>query len=309
MNYSLLSRFRGAWLGSLIGQQLANHNRLITIREQKTSISELAKPKSFWRSRQSRGAARSTPEILSALQEQFNVLETLRWESIDSVSGQEYYLLAIFPVIMYYHDDWCSLSSFINQNRYSLQQSQKEIDNILVWCYTVRLALRGELVCCGLTERVVVGIGLKQTASIQWLKEVEMSCLNGLNSIQLAKKLSAMENGDLALSLFCVLQNPEDFFLTIQQALFWEKQTTMITALSGVLSGAYNGLTGIPVNWRNLSQNQDFYQQITTKTENMIAEWLGIELTVNRGTLSSVITSPRVLQPRSNLKIISQQEY
>lgn len=274
MGYSLLNKFRGAWLGSVMGSQLATQHQAINIKSN-----------------------------------DFLAHETRQFSE---------FALSILPLVLYHHDDWCNLSSLLTQkvrsrprphHVKSSSKSQAEIDNILVWSYTVRLALRGELASQGLSDRVMRGTRLEQAASIEWLKQVEVSCLQGFSPIQLIEALSPLENWELPLSLFCFLNNAEDFALTIQQALSLEKQATKITALSAIFSGAYNGLTAIPINWRNWSKNQEFYQKIMAKTEDMINEWLGIDSSVDSKDKTLVITAPKILQPRSNLRIISQPEY
>ena len=316
MGYSLLDKFRGAWLGSIIAQQLATQNQEESLTKRNLTFFNDAKQQWFlW----------STKEIAFTIQEQCQVLDIGEKKAINSVSQDNlniepiigYIPLSILPIILYYHDYWDNLSNSIGQQGQSLQKSQAEIDNILIWCYVVRLALRGELIDRSalatrdhnLTNRVVMGTGLKQQSSILWLKKVEIFCLKGFSSMQLLKELSPMASLEIPLSLFCFLNNPEDFYLTVQQALSLEKKASNVTALSSVLSGAYNGLQGIPVNWRNLCQDREFYRQILRETEEMINQWLGSDFSVKTKTVSSVINAPKTLQCRSNLKIISQQEY
>lgn len=285
MGYCLFNKFRGAWLGSLMGQKLANYHQPLFLP---------------W----------SNQTKASFEQEKDNLLDILGNNTAQITLDK--LILSLLPAILYYHDDWFALSAFLTQKIKQLSQSRTEIDNILIWCYVVRLALRGEIVSHGLTEKVVMGTGLKQTPAIQWLKQVELSSVKGFSSIHLIENLSFMDRGEIPLSLFCFLNNFADFSLTIQQSLSIEKilkQKTNLTALSGVLSGAFNGWTGISTNWRIWLQDQDFYLQINCQIEKLFQEWLGSESLSHNNSFSSVISSPKILQLRPDLKIVSQQEY
>jgi hypothetical protein len=277
MGYSLLDKFRGAWLGSLIVQKIANTSQKLLVSPLNQQITSTLQDKE---------ARRNSPENTGQL------------------------ILDFLPTILYHHDDWSYLSAFLCQQAKMRGLSSPKIDNILVWSYVVRLALRDEIINRDLTNRVMRGTGLENTVSVYWLEQLEMSCLNGYNTTQLIEQLSFLqENWEIPLSLFCFLNNSEDFYLTVQQALSLTELENQVTVLSAVLSGAYNGWTRIPVNWRNWLQNQDFYLPISHKINATIEDWLGRNSLSSTLALPLIVSSPKILQPRSNLKIISQYEY
>jgi hypothetical protein len=290
MGYSLLDKFRGAWLGSLIVQKIANNPQQLPF-------------------------SPANPQITSILQDREDRYDSPENENISQL------ILSSLPTILYHHDDWSYLSAFLRQQANTRKLSSLKIDNILIWSYAVRLALRDEIVnrdltgvltsglTSGLTNRVVMGTGIKETASINWLEQVEIFCLNGCNSTQLIEQLSSIQDWEIPLSLFCFLNNSEDFYLTVQQALSLAELENNVTVLSAVLSGAYNGWTRIPVNWRNWLQNQNFYLPISQKINATIGDWSGKNSLSSTLALPLIVSSPKILQPRSNLKIISQHEY
>ena len=297
MSYSLLDRFRGAWLGAAIGQQLCDRHSSQNLKDRTWLSDNLPRSWLEW----------TIKEIALTLQEPKSA--DFPWEQNSQIDFKaSTIILWLLPVILYHHDFWFGLSSFLVRSKG--RHDSVAIDNVLVWCYTIRLALRGELFPQGLTQRVVLGTQLKQTASIEWLEKVELSCLKGWAATQLIAELSPMRNREIPLALFCFLNNPQDFWLTTQQALSLERQAANVTALSTALSGAYNGVTSIPTDWRiSFQHSSNFYREIMVKTEQMIREWLGIDRSVNSKTLPSVIMAPKVLQSRSSLRIISQKEY
>lgn len=295
MNYPLLDRFRGAWLGAIVGQTISDRRwQFPQTKQDRTFLVDSSQK--FW-------FEWSIAEIKSMSLAQ-KLIDS--WGRSNVTLKSSTIALWLLPIILYHYDDWFSLSELLAPIR--KQQFTEESDLILVWCYTIRLALRGELLPKGLTHRVMLGTQLEPKASIEWLKKVEVSCLRGSDSNRLIAELLPMKEREIPLALFCFLNNPQDFSLTTQQALSLERQAVNVTALSATLSGAYNGITGIAIEQR-AEQNRDFYGQMMKKTEDMIKEWWGIDSTKDFKSVPSVITAPKVLQSRSGLRTISQQEY
>lgn len=54
----------------------------------------------------------------------------------------------------------------------------------------------------------------------------------------------------LALGFYCFLSTPEDYALTVLRSLQTRYHPEITAAISGALSGAYQGLIAIPVKWR-----------------------------------------------------------
>ena len=311
MNYSLLDRFRGAWWGAVVGQQISDLGFAESLRDLRSlpfhdrnqqSRQTNKNPTFFTDSISKSWLEWSIAEISSMSQAQ--KLSDF-WQRSNVELKASTIALWLLPIILYHHDNWFSLSNFLARTK--KQQFSEQSDLILVWCYTIRLALRGELQPEGLTHRVMLGTQLKQKASVEWLKKVEVSCLRGFDSNRLIAELLPMKDREIPLALFCFLNNPQDFSLATQQALSLERQAVNVTALSATLSGAYNGITGIAIAHRE--DRHGFYRPMMNKTEELIKEWWGIDFAKDFKTVPSVITAPKVLQSRSGLRIISQQEY
>ncbi len=54
----------------------------------------------------------------------------------------------------------------------------------------------------------------------------------------------------LAIALYCFLSTPEAFSISVQRAMNTPNHSGLICALTAALSGAYNGLIGIPIGWK-----------------------------------------------------------
>ena len=95
----------------------------------------------------------------------------------------------------------------------------------------------------------------------------------------------------LGLALYCFLTSPEEPRLTIMRALSCEYSPQLTATLTGILTGAYNGLGGIPINWRSgLHQTQagqtaismlwrlPAEQSLRQLSEVLLAAWSGVDI-------------------------------
>ncbi len=97
-----------------------------------------------------------------------------------------------------------------------------------------------------------------------------------------------------ALAFYCFLTTPEDYHLTVWRGMQTGYQPDVTSAISGALSGAYQGLIGIPVQWRlalrskvDVDLNSSWAQNPTVKSKNwerelrqladqLLAVWSGV---------------------------------
>ncbi|CAD5968413.1 Putative ADP-ribosylation/Crystallin J1 [Planktothrix tepida] len=98
---------------------------------------------------------------------------------------------------------------------------------------------------------------------------------------QAAKASSATFDSEnwiaLALSLYCFLTTPEDYSLTVLRSLQTGYHPELTVTLSGALSGAYQGLMGIPTRWRLAFSEKPLFSQTDPKIENNSVEFNNYE--------------------------------
>lgn len=80
----------------------------------------------------------------------------------------------------------------------------------------------------------------------------------------------------IALAFYCFLYTPEDFGLCVSRAIRSGDQTPITAALTGALAGVYNGINGIPVNWRMAALTIPAFIQRWQLTDQLLAVWLGV---------------------------------
>ena len=105
------------------------------------------------------------------------------------------------------------------------------------------------------------------------------------------------------------MKTPDDAKLCLWQASQSPSQLHLTLALAGALSGAYNGIMGLPLSWR---LNQDGQEMITTVAEQaqvILARWSGVYEVSSYPFLSHhALATPGIIQRRATLRIISQKE-
>ena len=283
MSYSLLDRFRGAWLGSIV-----------PLRPQQEVTQQVAQ----WEQNTSFDVQQSYQWLASTEQNQ----------TIDKETNPARLLLKLLPAIVYYHDDWKTLAGILQDLSQNAALPANLERGLLVWSYIICLELRGKDFL-GLTNLLTMKLELQPT-EVEWLNIVEISYLQGSLLTELEQRLIHQPNREISLSIFCFLCNPEDYSLAVAQALRATENATLVAALTGALSGAYNGWHGIPVFWRYQVRDCNFFSQILRYTEDTIQKWCGLEVKSDR-LLSEpfVVTAPRVAQARESLKIVSQADY
>jgi len=159
-----------------------------------------------------------------------------------------------------------------------------------------------------------LGIDATATLLTQKLKLVVEAINSGISLHNLLDKLSSNGNTKstaIALSWYCFLTSPQDFKISVQRAASIPNVGGLTAALTSTLSGAYNGITGIPYNWRiRMSQNLNYTLENQLVSQ-LFKAWLGIyAIDGNQGLynqkLDAVALSP-MIQSRPTLKIISQK--
>ncbi|MEM9274252.1 MAG: hypothetical protein AAGA80_15010 [Cyanobacteria bacterium P01_F01_bin.143] len=292
MRYSLQERFLGAYLGSLIGEKLS-----IGIIE--------TKPVPWLKIHQ---------DIITQIP--LSAGQSLSWENltinITENNSLSEIALAILPIILYYHDNLTQLELLLHRTVQHWQIPLSNMDGILWWSAAISLILREKLTPENLWEQLILTSKIfthsfeDNSASWQLLFDRGLSISEIIEELSL---VAASEMLPFLLSLYCFYQTPENFALTIKQASTVKNRVSNILALTGFLSGAYNVRYTFPVNWRKFCQNGNDYKKTWQLGRNVFALWSGVYMPKNNVNISAIIATPRTLQNRSSLTIISQSDY
>jgi ADP-ribosylglycohydrolase len=342
MRYSLFNRFESAWLGGMLGEALGENTALhgaYKLRERRltrTQVAQTAPPAressshaqrtqnnqqkdwlkianyqpSVW-IRQGREIAQSLCEMGRLEQQNDREIEVGR-DSREVLGNSSQAALTAFPIILFYHESFSLLAAQLRQNARYWQYSTVILEDILIWGYILALALREKLDTKYLVDQVLVGVGAKQTPLIGQLEQIKTFLAQGRGLEQVVEKLSTQANFSqvaLSLAIYCFATTPEDFYLCIRRASSTGKLSSLTTALTGILAGAYNGIAGIPLNWYIASRTNPVYQAAQQQAKHLYQAWSGIYQPEAAEISGLTVASPKVLQSRSSLSIISQKEH
>lgn len=303
MRYSLLSRFLGSWLGSTLAEALTTQQH----EAEMTKIVEYQLP--LWLEPRNTIAINLIESIPLATEG----LSELKSMALKGQSDRA--ALILLPAIIFYADNLGFLKKIVTQSNSYWQGKTEDLEDVLIWGYAISLALREKLALPHLIEQISVGVGVNSTSLIEKLNIITRAWRQNETLNRVVEELCSRENpGQTAiiLSLYCFASNPEDFKLSVRRAMSTKYQPETTVALTAALSGAYNSLAGLPVTWRLLGKENTIYQQTIKMTDNLFNTWSGVYRCSNcssTSNTSAVIASPRIIQPRSALKIISQTEY
>ena len=231
ISFSLIDRFRGAWLGSYLGaiktsSQGYEENFLGVEKIADLGAQNLVKVGYLDLVHWQEQLRVMNPKLLS-LAGTLEICEAIR---------------AALPVILFYHEQPQKLSPAL-------------LSALELWLHS--------------SESIVLGIGMAEAiaqllrknpcpqeimaqTNLGELLQLPPQFWHELPCLELAiKEITRHTNPSyvsMAIACYCFLCTPEDFSLSIRRANIAPKPELVIP-LVGILSGAYNGLRGIPWQW------------------------------------------------------------
>jgi ADP-ribosylglycohydrolase len=278
MRYTVLNRFQGSLLGAAIGEILgANSSDRNTNLANGTAFSSwLAvhewgfQPLSTfgvgWGSlamRQLRHLLQPDSLSDSPLKPDLLPDPDLLPESEPSLSGLA---IATLPIALFYHENPDPMQVQIRQAMAQWQahwQVQEQAPNphqpaaesaieaepgigVLLVSYTLSLILREQFSPATLIADFIRYFDLSQTDPL----------ISQLDRLQSSESLLPVSDSPALLALAAFLKTPDSYRLSLLQAAQAQAQPSVVCAIAGALSGAYNGKAGLPLDWYSALQRR-----------------------------------------------------
>ncbi|MBC6431257.1 ADP-ribosylglycohydrolase family protein [Nostoc sp. HG1] len=313
MRYSPISRFRGTLLGAFLGESLATGDI------QSQSYLDLE-----------RMAVLGTESLIAlgrldlddwiARQQQ----ESLHLAATDDISIK--IILATLPVALFFHENPIKLRQNLLDVLKIWEDDPIVRDGTLAVGYAIALALTEKLNPLTVIPQTISFIGQTPTSIPKKLLTVQNLLEQGAGLSRAQAEFAREEklSNTIAMAFYCFLSTLEDFRLAVLRATyngnFKVQHATPLSlqptgAITGALSGAYNGIGGIPVNWQVLLLQRNSptwgltsFSQMLELTDALVAVWSGVyDLTLNprelteegsEAALLSVYSAPRVIRSR-----------
>lgn len=286
MKYSLVSKFQGAYVGYFLGKKILNDNQLIH-----TNISSIIQ------------------EIIDKSENDFAL-----WKKYNcNLTNLSDIIIGFLPWILYYHDNWHQLKDLIIKVGNLNNLENEDIELLEIWIYEFVLILREKLDIRHPVKQLTNVKQLKHSFNLKLLNLIEISLSQGISSKQFLETLLTQTSNlykiELLFSLYLFWSVPEDFFLTIKRGVSVADRLYNTVSLTGILIGAYNSLSGIPLYYLNLIQNNQVFIDDLAMIKKIFIFWSGIYHYDRENFALSLIATPKTFQPRSSLQIISQEQY
>ncbi len=344
MQHNTYERFQGIWWGSIIGVEATSKNlqgqyNWLLKRQQ---IAEVIFQAKYLATDDTalQGAIQQVIKVNHEINDSNQKIENLvdRDEFVISKSSLEVtsnnhklpnkllefhsHLLSLLPLIIFTSDNQQLFSQIVSQDNLKSANSAENNEtkkDILIWGCLLTFILNNEFQprqtnFALATKQILNNVGREETPLTKKLNLAVQAANSGLSLHQLANKTSSgnIRQTAIALAWYLFITTPGDFKLSIQRTANLKPNLAWLTAaLTGTLSGAYNGLTGIPWSWRStICQNPNFSQENYT-IEQLFKVWLGMysinsDRNHDHQQLYAVANS-KIIQPRKALKIISQK--
>lgn len=277
MRYSLLSRFQGGILGSLIGDRTSQPLRDLVWNQIAGEITE--------RLIQSGQLTNGDWEQIS---QKFRIERT--------ASSSETALLTL-PLILFFHESPRLLKEKLQEAAQVWLSPSASRTALFVWGVAISLALRERLQGTHFVSQLLDSE--IESPLVQQLEQIQQLIDHGIGFSQIRQS----RYSPLLKAFYYFGFTPEDFRLSVARAA-QSDDAPLTMALTGALSGVYNGMSGIPISWRLSTPNgTDSLQQ----SQRLFNTWSGAYLEHQIPT-TAAIASVLVMQKRASLKILSQEE-
>jgi hypothetical protein len=258
MKHLLLTRLQGALIGSstiyINSQQIAPNQLVID----------------------------TTPALMGGIESltrygKFDLQDWVQSTFTDSVSPDRA-ILTMLPLMLFFHDDRVKLREILVSVSHTWQ---------LDWETCSSAVAIGYIISRSLTEsfhpRTIIPRLLDETINIHPLLFQELSTIDRLldrsSSLhQVTERSMAIPHPTISstiLAIYCFLSTPEDFSIANRRADRIENRSELTCALTGILAGAQNSLTGIPLNGYIATQAKE---QWLLAAEGLLSSWAGVYL-------------------------------
>lgn len=283
MRYSLLSRFQGTLLGAILGEIYG---------------SQFSSKSSPTLGVGSRIALLGTQSLIRC-----GKLDLADWMQHTGLPDRSVLAsetaIATIPVALFFHENSTQLRQEVKSAATVWNQTGEPVEGVLAVGDAIAQALTGKLQPASLIPQLLANLPDNQTPAIEQLAQVQ-DLLVPKCSLETAKaKLCRGKQSHLspvAMGFYCFLSTPEDFRLSVRRAVKSGCQPRITAAIAGALSGAYNSLSGIPLQW-SLSGNHVDREEILQLTARLLATWSGVYDPIKCDRLSRLtVAAPRTMR-------------
>jgi len=306
MRYSLPIRVRGIFLGAFLGESLACGNE-----KSSQGLCDLGKM-SVLGSQSLIALGRLDVDDWLNRQQQ----ASLNFTPIKDFWG--HIILATLPIVVFYHEDNQKLRENLLQILVAWKVDPMLRDAALAVGFAIAQSLTERIHRLTLIPQTISFLGQTSTSFPERLSKVHtlLTDKSLLGKKPTSPTFALKLEDEITQIFYYFLNTLEDFQLTVLQAI----SSPARGAITGALSGAYNSIIGIPVNWQILSSainsslaaERTSFSQMLELCDILLAVWSGVyNRYLNKSVLTdekcavlwdwnagAIFAAPRVIRPR-----------
>jgi ADP-ribosylglycohydrolase len=185
-------------------------------------------------------------------------------------------IVAMLPLMLFFHEDRVKLRDIIINISHNWHLDWETCSSAVVVGYIISRSLTESF-----NSKTIVSQLLDEAINLHPSIFQELSTIDRL--LDRASSLEQMRQRQQAtphpiiaatlLAIYCLLSTPEDFLLAIRRAERCEDRSQLTYTLTGILAGAHNSSTGIPLNGYLATQNRADW---LLAAENLLNVWAGV---------------------------------
>jgi ADP-ribosylglycohydrolase len=200
------------------------------------------------------------------------------------ISSPEQAMVAMLPLMLFFHDDRIKLREILINVSHSWQLDWETCSSAVAIGYIISRSLTESF-----NPRTIIPQLLDEMTNLHPLLFQELSTIGGGASVRehqiidlassldrVTQRLTTTPHPTIApttIAIYCLISTPEDFSLAIRRAAHVKDQSQLTCALTGILAGAQNSLTGIPLNGYLATQER---AQWLLAAESLLTSWAGV---------------------------------
>jgi hypothetical protein len=208
-------------------------------------------------------------------------------------------IIAMLPLMLFFHEDRLKLREVIINISHGWQLDWETCSSAVAIGYLVSRSLTESLKIRTVIPQLLDEMTNLHPAIFQELSTLDRSLAGSISLHQVERRLAKSEHPivtSVLLAIYGFMATPADFSVATRRVARLESRSLLTCALTGILSGAYNSLTGIPLNGCIATQDRTQWQAFAAQ---LLNAWAGVDLQhAFPPELPLAIAAPNVIQRR-----------
>jgi ADP-ribosylglycohydrolase len=223
-------------------------------------------------------------------------------KSINSdISSPDRSIVAMLPLMLFFHDDRIKLREILIDVSQSWQLDWETCSSAIAIGYIISRSLTESFDAQTIIPQLLDEMNNLHPLLFQDLSKISELLEQSSSLHQITQRLTTAHPivTPTILAIYCALSTPEDFSLSTRRAYHTRNRSPLTCALTGILAGAQNSLTGIPLNGYLATQDR---LEWLLAAENLLNAWAGVYHEHSSQPPASYplsVAAPRVMQRRN----------